>query len=140
MNDREMTPELAHNIYMSIHSAELEELKVVPAKAKYYSDGIKSLAPQLGKNTPRTVALLNKLGESINISLFVMPEKPWSVPARMYYQDRAGFGQYFDLATDHFDIRHMIFRNGTKYSLHADDDNNLTILLERKSPAKQEIP
>lgn len=140
MNDREMTTDLAHNIYMSIHPAELEEFKIAPDKAKYYNDGIKSLAPQLGNKAPRLAALLDKLGESIYISLFVMPEKPWPVPARMFFQDRAGFGQYFDLVANEFEVRHTIFRNGIKYSLREEDDNDLTIFLERKSPAKQKNP
>ena len=140
MNDREMTPDLAQNINMSIQPAELEEFKIAPDKAKYYSDGVKSLAPQLGNKAPRLAALLDKLGESIYISLFVMPEKPWHVPATMFFQDRAGFGQYFDLVANEFEVRHTIFGNGIKYSLREEDDNDLTILLERKSPAKQNNP
>ena len=140
MNDREMTPELAHNIQMSIYPAELEELKIAPDKARHYKDGIKSLAPQLGNKAPRLVALLDKLGESINISLFVMPANPWPVPATMFFQDRAGFGQYFDLVANEFEVRHTIFGNGIKYSLREEDDNDLTIFLERKPAAKQNNP
>lgn len=137
MTDREMTPDLAQNIQMRIYPAELEELKVSPDKVRQYRDGIKSLAPQLGKKAPRLDALLDRLGESINISLFVLPAKPRPVPATMFFQDRAGFGQYFDLVTNHFNIRHMIFRNGIKYSRREEDDNNLTIFLERQPPAKE---
>ena len=140
MNDREMTTDLAHNIYMRIHQAELEEFKIAPDKAKYYNDGIKSLAPQLGNKAPRLAALLDKLGESIYISLFVMPAKPWPVPARMFFQDRADFGQYFDLVANEFQVRHTIFGNGIKYSFREEDDNDLTIFLERKSSAKQKNP
>lgn len=140
MTDREMTPDLAQNIYMSIQPAELEEFKIAPDKAKYYSDGIKSLAPQIGDKAPRLTALLDKLGESIYISLFVMPEEPLPVPARMFFQDRADFGQYFDLVANEFEVRHTIFGNGIKYSLREEDDNDLTILLERRSPAKQHNP
>ena len=139
MTDREMTPELAQNIYMRILplSAELEEFKIAPDKAKYYSDGIKSLAPQLGDKAPRLTALLDKLGESIYVSLFVMPATPWPVPATIFSQDRAGFGRYFDLVANEFEVRHTIFENGIKYSLREEDDKELTIFLERKSPAKQ---
>lgn len=140
MTDREMTPSLAQNIHMSVHAAELEELKVAPDKAKYYRDGIKLLAPQLGSKAPRLAALLDKLGESINISLFVMPADPWPIPATFYFQDRAGFGLYFDLVTDEFKVVHSIFGNGIKYSLCEEDDKDLTIFLERKSPAKQNDP
>ena len=140
MNDREMTTDLAHNIYMRIYPAELEEFKIASDEARYYTDGIKSLAPQLGNKAPRLVALLDKLGESRCISLFVMPAKPWPVPARLFFQYNTGFGQYFDLVAEDFDVRHMIFGNGTKYSFREEDDNDLTIFLERKSPAKQNNP
>ena len=140
MNDREMTPDLAQNIYMRIHPAELEALKIAPDTAKYFRDGIDSLAPQLGNQAPRVSALLDKLGESINISLFVMPAEPWPVPATMFFQDRAGFGQYFDLATDQFNVKHMIFRNGIKSSSREEEDDRVTIFLERKSPAKRNYP
>ncbi len=140
MNDREMTPDLAQNIYMSIYPAEFEELKITPNKARYYTDGIKSFAPQLGNKAPRLAALLDKLGESINISLFVMPAEPWPVPAKMFFQDRAGFGQYFDLLANEFEVDHSIFWNGTKYSFHEEEDDNLTIFLERKPSLNQNTP
>ena len=137
MTDREMTPDLAQNIYMCIQTVKWDEFRIAPDKAKHYRDAIKSLAPQLGKKAPRLAALLDKLGESIYISLFVMPAKPWPVPARMFFQYGAGFEQYFDLVPNEFEVRHTIFGNGIKYSLREEDDNDLFIFLERKAPAKQ---
>ncbi len=140
MNNREMTPDLAQNIHMSIYPTDTEEFKIAADKARYYTNGIKSLAPQLGNKAPRLDALLDKLGESRCINLFVMPAKPWPVPARLFSQYDERFGQYFDLVVNEFQVRHTIFGNGTKYSFREQDDNDLTIFLERKSPEIQDNP
>ena len=137
---RQMTPELAHNIYMGIFTTDEAAFQTTSEKTRYYSNGIKTLAINHGKYVPRLEALLSKIGDSRCISLFVMPAEPWPVPATMFLQSDAGFDHYFECTVDDFKIRHIIFGNGTKYSFCQDDDSDVTIFLERKSPAKQNNP
>lgn len=129
---RQITPEMAHDIYMSIFSTEEEEFKVDAVEAKRYTDGIKTLAVERERDTPRLDALLKKIGDSRCISLFVMPAKPWSVPATTFWQYDAAFQQYFERMVNDFKISHVIFGNGAKYSYREKDDNDVTLFLELK--------
>ncbi len=129
---RQMTPELAQYVYMMLSATNVTEFQTSPEKAKYYWNRIECLAKK-HKNWQRMNALVNKLGESSSICLFVMPEKPRTVPARMFCQYNAGFGQYINLVADEFEITRVIFRNGTKYSVRQEDDNGLTTFLKRKT-------
>ena len=130
---RRITPEMVHDIYMSIFTTDEMEFIVIPETAEYFTDGIQTLTNEHEKNMPRLDALLNSISDSRCISLFVMPAKPWSVPATIFWQTDAGFVQYFDEMVNEFKIRHIVFGNGAKYSYRQQDDRDVTVFLERKS-------
>ena len=130
---KSITPELTHEIYMTIERTDIMDWMVSPERAADYASGIKSLLMERGSNRARLDALLNRLGEKSCIRLFVMPEKPFAVPATFIKQTQAGFDRFFDVMRDEFQVRHLIFYNGLKYSRRPEDDSEVTIFLERKA-------
>ena len=129
----QITPELTQEIYLTIEQTEVPEWMVSPDKAVHYASGIKSLLVARDKEKSRMNALLKRFGEKSCIRFFVMPAKPWSVPATFVKQTDGGFDQYFEEMRDEFQVRHLIFYNGAKHSRRPEDDNEVTIFLERKT-------
>ena len=76
-----ITPELTHEIYMTIERTDVTEWMLSPEKAADYASGISSLLATRESDKVRLDALLNKFGANSCVHLFVMPAKPWSVPA-----------------------------------------------------------
>lgn len=116
-----------------ICSTSVEEFYVSSDKAGQYTNGILSLTATYESDSTRLNALLNRLSDSLHISLFVMPAQPWTVPATVYAQYNAGFDQFFDTMVSDFSIRHMIYGKGAEYSFSQEDDRDVTVFLERAS-------
>ena len=130
---RQIRPEMVQNIYMTIFTAEEKEFLVSSDRADYYTVGIRTLTPKHEDDIGRLNALLSKLDDSRCISLFVMPAEPWSVPATVFWQYDAGFDQYLDMMVNEFEIRHIIYGNGPKYSFSPTDDSDVAVFLERNT-------
>lgn len=129
---RRITPQMVENIYMSIFSAEEDGFSVSVERSDHYAASIKTLTASHDDKSRRIDALISKLDTARCISLFVLPAKPWSVPATLLWQYEAGFDQYFTEMVSDFEIQHIIFGNGTKYSYDPKDDTDVSVFLERK--------